>query len=279
LSTFEINPISQTATVKPAANPIAVTSEAPVAANTTTETEEKEDNGEGYIRISYSALRYFAAACLLAALFMLFPATVENSNSYRMLKSKLDSNFIFNILPKDTKMSDITELQKAGATTDSKVSEVKHNGDKAFTVGNKALTASDKILNANDKALNANDNKPLSTANKAQTASGRTQAETDTKATTASDKASVAAKPAVTTPASYYTIVLASKVSYKNANAFVAQLHKDGYNAAKVLSAGRYAKVIYKQYTTKDEANKELNKITDNAELADAWVTKIKPQL
>lgn len=180
--------------------------------------EELED--KDYIRISYKALRYFAAACLLFAAFMLFPSKMGENGSFSILKSKIDTGAIFNIIPKDAMMS----------TTETLVSATKNDS------------------NAEKKVVE--------TPKKEEIKEVEVKKEVE----------------------DYYTVVLASKVSHKNANAFVERLHKDGYAEAKVLSTGKYAKVVYKEFKTEAEAYSELNKVNDNEKFSDAWVTKIKAQ-
>ena len=71
---------------------------------------------------------------------------------------------------------------------------------------------------------------------------------------------------------SYYSIVLASRVTNTNARNFVKELHSKGMSEAFVLDRKVGAKVICGKYKTEAEAYKELGKITDNTEYKDAWV-------
>lgn len=218
LSTYSINTIAIKDSEKPAisANQSIEKTE-PVVVADANDSEDEEFESEKFT-ISYATLRYIAAACILAALFMLFPMSIGEDESYKMLKSKLDTGMILNIIPKDVMMR-----------SDAKLSGSKQIAEKS------------------------------STAEKQVT-----------------EKAKLNADTIATKPLTYYTIVLASKVSHKNAVAFTTYLHKNGYEEAKILPMGKYDKVVYKQFETKSEANAMLNKITDNIEFADAWVTKIK---
>jgi cell division septation protein DedD len=74
----------------------------------------------------------------------------------------------------------------------------------------------------------------------------------------------------------FFTIVLASKVSRHNAQDFVSRLHKDGYKEAEIRLKPHNNKVIYGHYSTMREANKIKNKLNDNVEFADSWITEIK---
>ena len=81
------------------------------------------------------------------------------------------------------------------------------------------------------------------------------------------------AKP-VAEPTFSYCIVLASQVKLSNAEYFVEQLQKQGYKSAEVYVHNKVVRVVYGNYETEAEAYKELNRLTDKEEFADAWVYK-----
>ena len=71
----------------------------------------------------------------------------------------------------------------------------------------------------------------------------------------------------------YYCIVLASRVSRTNAQAFVEQLHASGHAEAKVLTEhGKSAKVVYGQYASAAEAQSRLSGMRSQKEFKEAWV-------
>ena len=71
----------------------------------------------------------------------------------------------------------------------------------------------------------------------------------------------------------YYCIVLASRVSHANAQAFVEQLHAAGHAEAAVLSEkGKSAKVVYGQYTSAADAQHRLAAMRGEKEFKEAWV-------
>jgi cell division septation protein DedD len=74
----------------------------------------------------------------------------------------------------------------------------------------------------------------------------------------------------------FFSVVLCSKVSLKNATAYVNKLHKDGYSEAKVFSKGRHAKVIYGRYATENQAYNIVNKLNNIKDFKGCWVMKIK---
>lgn len=75
-------------------------------------------------------------------------------------------------------------------------------------------------------------------------------------------------------PREGYVIVLASRVSRKNAEAYVAALRERGYGEARVHATKRNTKVVYGHYDTQNEAYKALGKLNDEKEFAEAWVMK-----
>lgn len=80
--------------------------------------------------------------------------------------------------------------------------------------------------------------------------------------------------PSVAAPSHGYTIVLASRVTRKNAEAYTATLQNKGYEHVRVLSKNKHTKVVYGHYDTQDDAYKALNKLNDRKEFAEAWVMK-----
>ena len=85
---------------------------------------------------------------------------------------------------------------------------------------------------------------------------------------------SSAAKPQQ--PVSYYTLVLASHVSQKNAAAYVEKLHKAGFNEAQVYSGRSTTRVIFNQYKSEAEAYGALHEMREYTEFNDAWVYKVE---
>ena len=74
----------------------------------------------------------------------------------------------------------------------------------------------------------------------------------------------------------FYTIVLCSQVSLKNATNYKNTLHKSGYTEAEVLQKGKSTKVIYGKYETENQAYNILNKLRNHPEFKDCWVMRVK---
>ena len=73
----------------------------------------------------------------------------------------------------------------------------------------------------------------------------------------------------------YFCIVLASRVSQKNANAFTQQLQKQGFNASVLQEKGKSIKVVYGNYATKNDAYNALNDLQGNEHFYGAWIYKV----
>ena len=73
-----------------------------------------------------------------------------------------------------------------------------------------------------------------------------------------------------------YCIVLASQVKKSNAEDYVEQLHKRGYTEAEVYVHNNTVRVIFGAYDTEAEAYRQLNRMHDKDEFAEAWVYQKK---
>ena len=74
----------------------------------------------------------------------------------------------------------------------------------------------------------------------------------------------------------YYSIVLASRVTKRNAASYAELLQAKGFKEARVLITDQNVKVIYGTYATEQEAYSALNKLHNNEAFSDGWITKVK---
>lgn len=72
-----------------------------------------------------------------------------------------------------------------------------------------------------------------------------------------------------------YTIVLASKVSGKNAETYVKSLHSKGLKDAEI-HIGKTTRVIYGHYKTESEAYQQLHALSNNPTISAPWVMHLK---
>lgn len=73
----------------------------------------------------------------------------------------------------------------------------------------------------------------------------------------------------------YYGIVLASRVTKRNAANYVETLQAKGFKAAKVVITATNVKVVYGSYETEGQAYKALHDLRNNEVFADGWITKV----
>ena len=73
----------------------------------------------------------------------------------------------------------------------------------------------------------------------------------------------------------YYGIVLASRVTKRNAANYVETLQAKGFKAAKVVITATNVKVVYGSYETEGQAYKALHDFRNNEVFADGWITKV----
>ena len=84
-------------------------------------------------------------------------------------------------------------------------------------------------------------------------------------------------KEEVKEPETKYTIVLASRVSTNNAEYFTGQLHKKGFDKARIITHKKNTHVVFGAYSTEAEAYNALRPLRQTeSDLAEAWVMKVQ---
>lgn len=73
----------------------------------------------------------------------------------------------------------------------------------------------------------------------------------------------------------YYSIVLASRVTKRNAASYVETLQAKGLKDCKVVITASNVKVVYGTYDTEADAYKALNGLRHNEVFSDGWITKV----
>ena len=74
----------------------------------------------------------------------------------------------------------------------------------------------------------------------------------------------------------HYCIVLASRVTKRNAATYTESLQAKGFKDTRVLITSNNVKVIYGFYDTEQQAYAALNKLHQHEAFADGWVTLVK---
>ncbi len=72
----------------------------------------------------------------------------------------------------------------------------------------------------------------------------------------------------------FYCLVLASKITKRNANRYAQMLKDKGYDKTEVLVDDKDVKVTYGRYETKNEAYLAFGKLHGKAEFKDCWVMR-----
>lgn len=73
-----------------------------------------------------------------------------------------------------------------------------------------------------------------------------------------------------------YHVIVASSIAKKRAEALAKELREKGYNDAKVLISGKMVRVSIAESDNNEEAQKMLNKLSDETEYNNMWVMKEK---
>ncbi len=73
-----------------------------------------------------------------------------------------------------------------------------------------------------------------------------------------------------------FTIVLASSIPLKNAEAYVAELHEKGMTDAAVMVKGKMIRVVYGSYAENSEAYTAVKKLHHDDAFSQAWVMSLK---
>ena len=122
--------------------------------------------------------------------------------------------------------------------------------------------AKELVINGDGANLAESSNKASQTAEDAMQTVGST--------TQAADK-----NAELSLSSTYYSIVLASRVTKHNAANYAERLQNKGFKQARVLITENNVKVIYGTYNSEVEAYAALKNLKDNEAFADGWITKV----
>lgn len=87
--------------------------------------------------------------------------------------------------------------------------------------------------------------------------------------------ATAGTRTALASTSHYWTIVMASHVTEKNARAFVARLKKQGLEDARVYEGSESTKVLYGRFPSRKAAYDKMKILTSTTEFKQAWVLEI----
>lgn len=202
-------------------------------------TDNEDDHNAVEIKISWIRNAIAIAAAIVA--FFMLSTPIANSNWGTKTMSQLQSGLLFRLIPQDTN----------------------------YTPSISTPAISTPIA---ENAENAKPTEAMSESKKESPSAQRSQSSQEKEKT---KEVSEKQKPVCST----YCIVLASQVKLSNAEQFVSDLHRQGYDKAAVLVQNNVVRVICGEYETEAEAYKHLNSLYSNPEFSEAWVYKKKAEV
>ena len=135
----------------------------------------------------------------------------------------------------------------------------------------------DQMKKAKELVINGDGTKLMETSeNTAQSAGSSSQIAGNAAQTARSTAQNANQDAELSLPSTYYSIVLASRVTKHNAANYAERLQGKGFKQARVLITENNVKVIYGTYNSESEAHAALKNLRDNEAFADGWITKVK---
>ena len=199
-------------------------------------TDTEEEKSDRAIEIKMSWIRNTVAIAAAVVAFFLMTTPIANSNLDTRSMSQMKSELLSKLMPQDTNMAPVTAVV-------------------AEESGSQVIAPSDEQSD--------------SAASQGVEAVNEEVASSDAESKQAQQELQKAKQPS-------YCIVLASQVKKSNAEDYVEQLHKRGYTEAEVYVHNNTVRVIFGAYDTEAEAYRQLNRMHDKDEFAEAWVYQKK---
>lgn len=199
-------------------------------------TDNEEEKSDRAIEIKMSWIRNTVAIAAAVVAFFLMTTPIANSNLDTRSMSQMKSELLSKLMPQDTNMAPVTAVV-------------------AEESGSQVIAPSDELSD--------------SAASQGVEAVNEEVASSDAESKQAQQELQKAKQPS-------YCIVLASQVKKSNAEDYVEQLHKRGYTEAEVYVHNNTVRVIFGAYDTEAEAYRQLNRMHDKDEFAEAWVYQKK---
>ena len=217
------------------------TKTAAVATDTQHEEPSTEDSAtqERAIVIKMSWVRSAVAVAAAVIAFFMITTPVANSNQTGVAISSVD----IPLMKKEARKPTTVKVDVPVATTTAEKPEVKPEPKTTTVTEQTATTLTEPKSTAEPEPKVAAQPKPKPTVNR-QTG---------------------------------YCIVLASQVNQRNAEAFVAQLKKQGLPDVRIFTQNNIRRVVCGHYATEGQAYASLQKIHEQKDCSEAWVYKIKP--
>lgn len=207
---------------------------------------ENDDKENDYIHINTTWLKnaMLAAAALLIAVMFITPGGTVNG--YYANMSTWSSELIHKLLPQDTNCEKIT-IQPSIRQV---VADDTVKAQKQYNAASTAV-ASQTAYTVADTASEIKNDKQAPGMKMEETLSGKSQEE-------------------------FYTIVLASSITRRNADDYTNTLKGKGFSDASVYDNGNITRVIYGHFRSEESARDSLRKLRDDSDFfKEAWILMV----
>ena len=212
-----------------------------------------DDDDSKYVRIRISTIRHIAVVAAVVAALCICAIPFGKLTQPQTTRSYVDTSILYSILPECLRTPAKKPVQK------HVVVKQQHKAEAAKPADSQKQAVADKQAAA-DK-LTAETTQP--------TPSAKTFAATPEAVKNAEEKKAA--------DQHFFSIVLASKVSKKNAETYVAQLKKGGFDKAEAVTRSNGTKVIYGHFKTETEAHNFLRNLRSTADdFNDGWIMEFK---
>lgn len=205
--------------------------------------EDDYDDDSKYIKIRIKTVRRLATAAAVIAILCMCAIPFGKLTQPQISKSYLDTNILYNILPECFRVPAKNTAEKKVVFKKQPKTETKKETPKVII--SVTDSAKEKIAKNEQETKKAEE----------------TKKQDETKA---EEK-------------NFFSIVLASKVTKKNAEAYVEQLKKNGFDKAEMISRTNGTKVIYGHFKSEAEAYNSLRNLRSSSEVFnEGWVMEVK---
>ena len=210
-----------------------------------------EEETEKTICIKVSWLRNAGITAAAAIMLLLVFLPISHSGLQNVNIGDFNgTSFFSKLIPKDSQMNNINISEIKSGKKGSAVKDIDKDSQKKSIKEAVEDSMKDSMKDSGENSIK--DSRKTSENNSGKT-SEKATVKTDT-----------------------FCIVLASCIPQKNAERYVEQLHKKGFDKAYTMVNNKMVRVIYGNYTSENDAYNELQKIRSNDEFEQAWILKKK---
>lgn len=200
-------------------------------------TDDEQDDDSNYIHINTSWIRNAMLGAAALFIAVMFITPRDTADGYRTYMSAWSSRLMQKLMPKDTNCETI-KIHPYG-NKPARKQTVKTPLKKAGTPAVADTTGTDTAVHK----------KPAINKDKDE-----------------------AEKP----HGEFYSIVLASSITHRNAESYTELLKGKGFKDVSVYDNGNITRVIYGKFQSESNAKDSLRKLRDSEDFKEAWVLKIK---